>query len=96
VRPSERYIEEKQTELETENKPPTLHVTQSALVAAAAGGGDRSPEAAVIKQKMIYTSSKDYLKKALVGVGKEIQACDYGDLDWSTVLETLLRTEVAQ
>ena len=56
----------------------------------------RSPEAAVIKQKMIYTSSKDYLKKALVGVGKEIQACDYGDLDWSTVLETLLRTEVAQ
>jgi len=60
------------------------------------GGGGRSPEAAVIKQKMIYTSSKDYLKKALVGVGKEIQACDYGDLDWSTVLETLLRTEVAQ
>ena len=55
----------------------------------------RSPEAAVIKQKMIYTSSKDYLKKALVGVGKEIQACDYGDLDWSTVLENLLRTEVA-
>ena len=62
----------------------------------AGGGGGRSPEAAVIKQKMIYTSSKDYLKKALVGVGKEIQACDYGDLDWSTVLETLLRTEVAQ
>ena len=55
----------------------------------------RSPEAAAIKQKMLYTSSKDYLKKALVGVGKEIQACDYGDLDWTSVLDTLLRTEVA-
>jgi cofilin len=55
-----------------------------------------SPEGAVIKQKMIYTSSKDYLKKALVGIGKEVQACDYGDLDWTSVLEILLRTEVAQ
>jgi hypothetical protein len=55
-----------------------------------------SPEGAAIKQKMIYTSSKDYLKKALVGIGKEIQACDYGDLDWTSVMEVLLRTEVAQ
>lgn len=54
-----------------------------------------SPEGAAIKQKMIYTSSKDYLRKALVGVGKEVQACDYGDLDWENVLEILLRTEVA-
>lgn len=55
-----------------------------------------SPENATIKQKMIYTSSKEYLRKALVGIGKEVQACDYGDLTWASVLEVLLRTEVAQ
>lgn len=54
-----------------------------------------SPENATVKQKMVYTSSKDALKRALVGIGKEVQACDYGDLDWTSVLEVLLRTEVA-
>jgi len=54
-----------------------------------------SPENATVKQKMVYTSSKDAIKKALVGIGKEIQACDYGDLAWESVLEVLLRTEVA-
>ena len=55
----------------------------------------RSPENATTKQKMVYTSSKDALKRALVGVGKEVQANDHGDLEWSSVLEILLRTEVA-
>jgi len=54
----------------------------------------RSPENATIKQKMVYTSSKDALRKACVGVAKEVQACDYGDLSWPNVLEVLLRTEV--
>jgi hypothetical protein len=54
-----------------------------------------SPEDATVKQKMLYTSSKDALKKSLRGIGKEIQACDYGDLAWSSVMEVLLRTEVA-
>lgn len=56
----------------------------------------RSPENAAVKQKMIYTSSKDTLKRALVGIGKDVQACDYGDLAWSNILEVLLRTETAQ
>lgn len=55
----------------------------------------RSPEDATVKQKMLYTSSKDALKKSLRGIGKEIQACDYGDLAWTSVMEVLLRTEVA-
>lgn len=59
-------------------------------------GSYRSPENAAIKQKMIYTSSKDTLKRALVGIGKDVQACDYGDLAWSNILEILLRTETAQ
>lgn len=55
-----------------------------------------SPENATVKQKMLYTSSKDALKKSLRGIGKEVQACDYGDLAWTSVMECLLRTEVAQ
>jgi len=54
-----------------------------------------SPEDATVKQKMVYTSSKDAIKRALVGIGKEIQATDDAELEWSSVLEVLLRTEVA-
>mgnify|MGYP003595554735 CR=1 FL=1 len=35
------------------------------------------PESAKIKQKMLYSSSYDALKKALVGIYKYVQACDY-------------------
>jgi len=55
----------------------------------------RSPECAKIKQKMVYTSSKDALKRALVGIGRDMQACDHGDLAWTNVLEALMRSEVA-
>lgn len=44
---------------------------------------------------MLYTSSKDALKKTLVGIGREFQACDYGDLEWSDILATLIRMEAA-
>lgn len=54
-----------------------------------------SPEGAKIKQKMVYTSSKDNLKKKLVGIAKEVQACDQDDLSWDSVKEVLLRSEVA-
>ncbi|GFX07633.1 hypothetical protein TNCV_4159021 [Trichonephila clavipes] len=35
------------------------------------------PESSKIKQKMLYSSSYDALKKALVGVYKYVQACDF-------------------
>lgn len=35
------------------------------------------PESSKVKQKMLYTSSYDALKKALVGVYKYVQACDF-------------------
>jgi len=54
-----------------------------------------SPEDATTKQKMVYTSSKDALKRALVGIGKEVQATDQAELSWEAVMEILLRTEVA-
>ncbi|ELU16345.1 hypothetical protein CAPTEDRAFT_221115 [Capitella teleta] len=46
-----------------------------------------SPDSSKVKQKMVYTSSKDALRKTLVGVGKDLQANDHGDLAWSNVLE---------
>jgi cofilin len=52
----------------------------------------RSPERAIIKQKMVYAASKDALKKALgEGIAKEIQANDHGDLTWSSVLEVIMK-----
>jgi len=53
-----------------------------------------SPETAKIKQRMVYSSSKDALKKALgEGIGKEIQANDHGDLEFSNVMEVIRKTE---
>ena len=53
-----------------------------------------SPETAKIKQRMVYSSSKDALKKALgEGIGKEIQANDHGDLDFQNVMEIIRKTE---
>jgi hypothetical protein len=51
-----------------------------------------SPEGAKIKQKMVYASSKDALKKTLgEGIAKEVQANDHGDLAWKNVLEILTK-----
>ena len=49
----------------------------------------RSPDTVSIKQKMVYSSSKDALKKTFQGIGKEIQANDESDLAWTNVLEVL-------
>lgn len=53
-----------------------------------------SPDSAKIKQKMVYASSKDALKRSLgEGLGKEVQANDHGDLEWNTVLEQISRLD---
>eukprot|EP01110_Echinostelium_bisporum_P013786 TRINITY_DN9939_c0_g1_i1.p1 TRINITY_DN9939_c0_g1~~TRINITY_DN9939_c0_g1_i1.p1 ORF type:complete len:145 (-),score=76.64 TRINITY_DN9939_c0_g1_i1:67-501(-) len=62
-------------------------------------GGDRSkivfilwaPDSAKTKPKMMYTSSKDALRKKLVGIGAEVQATDLAEVDHSAVLEKCLR-----
>lgn len=54
----------------------------------------RSPDGAQIKQKMVYASSRDALKKALGdGIGKEVQANDHGDLKHESVMEIICRTD---
>jgi cofilin len=50
-----------------------------------------APDTAKIKQKMLYASSKDSVKKKLVGLGAEIQATDLSEIDKEAVLERVLR-----
>merc|ERR1712146_670036 len=50
-----------------------------------------SPDTAKIKSKMLYTSSKDGLRKKLVGIGTEIQATDSSEIDFETVLDKVTR-----
>lgn len=46
----------------------------------------RSPDVAKIKSKMLYASSKDALRKQLVGVAKEYQATDSAEIAWDSLL----------
>ena len=63
-------------------------------------GGDRSkilfivwaPDSAKIKEKMLITSSKDAVKKKLVGIGKEVQATDLSEVAYDTIKEQVLAT----
>ena len=47
----------------------------------------RAPEDAKVKQKMVYASSKDAIKKKLDGLAKELQATELADLEWEHVVE---------
>ncbi|XP_002735215.1 uncharacterized protein LOC100369868 [Saccoglossus kowalevskii] len=66
-------------------------------------GGERNklvfyvwcPDTAKIKQKMLYASSRDALRKKLVGVGCEVQATDDGELDFEDIKDKVSRGGVA-
>jgi len=47
------------------------------------------PEDAHVKQKMLYAASYDALKKALVGVYKYIQACDFDEISQEAIEECI-------
>ena len=47
----------------------------------------RCDENAKIRDKMIYASSKDTIKKSFTGLSLEFQANDGGDLDYTTLRE---------
>ncbi len=42
---------------------------------------DRSTDDAKIKQKMLFASSRDALRRSLVGIATEIQGTDYSEVD---------------
>lgn len=48
-----------------------------------------APDTAKIKQKMIYASSKDALRKKLVGVATEVQGTDLSEVSYETVLDRI-------
>lgn len=47
----------------------------------------RAPDSAPIKAKMMYTSTKDSIKKKLVGIQVEVQATDAAEISEDAVAE---------
>ncbi|CAG8477590.1 7959_t:CDS:2, partial [Cetraspora pellucida] len=45
------------------------------------------PDTAPVKTKMLYASSREAIRKKLVGVGIEVQGTDEEEVDYATVLE---------
>ncbi|KAF9282628.1 cofilin [Linnemannia elongata] len=64
-----------------------------------ADGGDRNkivfyswaPDNAKVKPKMLYSSSKEGLRKVLNGLAVEIQGTDFDEVSYDTVLEKARR-----
>ncbi|SCZ89922.1 BZ3500_MvSof-1268-A1-R1_Chr1-3g01664 [Microbotryum saponariae] len=50
-----------------------------------------SPDDAKVKNKMLYASSKDALRRALVGIASEIQGTDYSEIAYTEVLDKVSR-----
>ncbi|KAF8073886.1 actin depolymerizing factor [Lyophyllum atratum] len=51
----------------------------------------RSPDDAKIKQKMLFASSKDALRRSLVGIATEIQGTDFSEVAYESVLDKASR-----
>ncbi|KAF3903199.1 Cofilin [Dactylellina cionopaga] len=49
------------------------------------------PDSAKLRTKMIYTSTKDNIRKKFVGVGTEVQATDKAEISEQSILEKCLR-----
>lgn len=56
------------------------------------GGMFRAPETAKIKPKMLYASSKDALRKKLVGIATEIQGTDLSEIAHDVVLDKVSKS----
>merc|ERR1712107_615203 len=44
-----------------------------------------------VKEKMLYSGTKDALKRKFTGIMKELQANDTGDLEWDQVKQLMLK-----
>ncbi|EIE83836.1 hypothetical protein G6F46_007678 [Rhizopus delemar] len=51
-----------------------------------------TPDTSNTRHKMIYTSSKDALRRELVGASIEVQGTEFSEVDYETVLDKALRT----
>lgn len=52
----------------------------------------RIPDDSKVKDKMLYASSKDAIRKRLVGVAIEIQGTDLSEVSYEAVLEKASRS----
>ncbi|EPS97491.1 hypothetical protein FOMPIDRAFT_1024976 [Fomitopsis schrenkii] len=50
-----------------------------------------SPDDSKIKQKMLFASSKDAIRRSLVGIASEIQGTDYSEVAYESVLDKVSR-----
>ncbi|KAI0629736.1 actin depolymerizing factor [Trametes polyzona] len=50
-----------------------------------------SPDDSKIKQKMLFASSKEALRRSLVGIASEIQGTDYSEIAYDQVLDKVSR-----
>ncbi|KAI0373678.1 recombinant Actophorin [Pilatotrama ljubarskyi] len=50
-----------------------------------------SPDDSKVKQKMLFASSKDALRRSLVGIAAEIQGTDYSEVAHENVLDKVSR-----
>eukprot|EP00041_Stephanoeca_diplocostata_P039571 m.1637074 g.1637074 ORF g.1637074 m.1637074 type:complete len:146 (+) comp25433_c0_seq1:131-568(+) len=50
-----------------------------------------APDDAPIKQKMLYASSKDAIKKKLTGIAAEVQGTDMDEVQWDTVIQLITK-----
>ncbi|KAJ6584145.1 actin depolymerizing factor [Mycena vulgaris] len=50
-----------------------------------------APDEAKIKTKMVFASSKDALRRSLVGIATEIQGTDYSEVAYEAVLDKASR-----
>ncbi|KAF8441211.1 Cofilin/tropomyosin-type actin-binding protein-domain-containing protein [Terfezia claveryi] len=55
-----------------------------------------SPDIAPIRSKMVYASSKDTLRRALSGVGADVQGTDISEVDYEAVLEKVAKRKSTQ
>ncbi|KDQ13765.1 hypothetical protein BOTBODRAFT_33205 [Botryobasidium botryosum FD-172 SS1] len=51
-----------------------------------------SPDGARIKEKMLFASSKDALRRSLVGIANEIQGTDSSEVAYESVLDKVSRS----
>ncbi|EGN98469.1 hypothetical protein SERLA73DRAFT_138937 [Serpula lacrymans var. lacrymans S7.3] len=50
-----------------------------------------SPDDAKVKQKMLLASSKDALRRSLVGIATEVQGTDFSEVAYESVLDKVSR-----
>lgn len=52
-----------------------------------------SPDDAPVRSKMVYASSKDALRRSLNGIGTEVQATDFSEVAYETILEKVSKVK---